>query len=148
MMKLSTKCRYGARAMVEIARNHAEGKSTKRKDITANQGIPSSYLENILIDLRDKGLVSTERGPKGGFRLTRPPEEITMYEVILALRGPDMNPVECLDDDFECDKKETCITRQVWVAMQKAQDEVLNRINLRSLILSGGSGLDKLDYVI
>lgn len=148
MMKLSTKCRYGARAMVEIARNHAEGLSTKRKDITANQGIPSSYLENILIDLRDKGLVSTERGPKGGFRLTRPPEEISMYEVIHALRGSDMNPVECLEDHYECDNKDTCITRQVWVAMQKAQEEVLRRITLRTLILSDGKGLDKLDYVI
>lgn len=147
-MKLSTKCRYGARAMVEIARNHAQGQSTKRKDITAHQGIPSSYLENILIDLRDKGLVSTVRGPKGGFSLTRAPEEITMYDVILALRGPDMLEVECIEDDFDCNKKNSCITRQVWVAMQKAQDEVLKGINLKTLILSDGTGLEKFDYVI
>lgn len=147
-MKLSTKCRYGTRAMVEIARNYDLGSSTKRKDITANQGIPSSYLENILIDLRDKGLVTTIRGPKGGFSLTRPPEEITMLDIISALRGADMLQAECLDESHECDKKITCITRQVWVAMQKAQDEVLKNISLKSLAVSDGTGLHKLEYVI
>jgi Rrf2 family protein len=134
--------------MVEIARNHANGQPTKRKDITANQGIPTSYLENILIDLRDKGLVTTIRGPKGGFSLTRPPEDVSMFEVIHALRGTDMLQVECLSDEYDCAKKEICITRQVWVAMQKAQDEVLRGISLKTLILSDGSGLDKLEYVI
>jgi len=147
-MKLSTKCRYGARAMVEIARNFELGSSTKRKDITANQGIPASYLENILIDLRNQGLVTTVRGPKGGFSLTRRPENITMFDVIKALRGADMAPVECLEEGFECDRREQCITRQVWVAMQQAQDTVLKGINLKTLILSDGSGLDKLEYVI
>jgi len=147
-MKLSTKCRYGARAMVEIARAHEQGLSTKRKDITANQGIPSSYLENILIDLRDKGLVATVRGPKGGFRLTKPADQITMLDVISALRGPDMLHVECLEDNYDCERKDACITRQVWVAMQKAQDEVLRGITLKTLVLSDGTGLEKLDYVI
>lgn len=147
-MKLSTKCRYGTRAMVEIARNHDQGLSTKRKDITANQGIPSSYLENILIDLRDKGLVTTVRGPKGGFSLTRKPEEMTMLDIIQALRGPDMLQAECLAEEFPCDRKNICITRQVWVAMQKAQDEVLKNISLKSLALSDGTGLDKIEYVI
>ena len=147
-MKLSTKCRYGARAMVEIARNFEHGTSTKRKDITANQGIPASYLENILIDLRDQGLVTTIRGPKGGFSLTRRPEDISMYDVIRALRGADMAPVECLEEGFVCERKDICITRQVWEAMQKAQDNVLKGINLKTLILSDGSGLDKLEYVI
>jgi len=147
-MKLSTKCRYGARAMLEIARNHSKGVSTKRKDITAHQGIPSSYLENILIDLRDKGLVTTIRGPKGGFSLARAPEQITMFDIIQALRGTDALSAECLDENFDCNKQEGCITRQVWSAMQKAQDQVLLGITLKTLILSDGSGLDKLEYVI
>jgi len=147
-MKLSTKCRYGARAMVEIARNYEKGLSTKRKDITANQGIPPSYLENILIDLRDKGLVTTIRGPKGGFSLTRSPEEISMLDVILALRGVDMLVVECLDKSFVCKRMASCVTRKVWLAMQKAQDDVLRSINLKSLALSEDSCFDKMDYVI
>jgi Rrf2 family protein len=147
-MKLSTKCRYGARAMLEIARNHAIGISTKRKDITANQGIPSSYLENILIDLRDYGLVTTIRGPKGGFRLSRAPEQITMYDIIHALRGTDALNAECLEEGYDCAKKGSCITRQVWSAMQNAQDQVLLGITLKTLIHSDGSGLDKLEYVI
>jgi len=147
-MKLSTKCRYGARAMVEIARNFELGTSTKRKDITAHQGIPASYLENILIDLRDKGLVTTVRGPKGGFSLTKRPEDITMLEVIQALRGADMLQVECLEEHYDCERRDNCITRQVWVAMQKAQDDVLRGINLKTLVLSDGTGLDKIDYVI
>lgn len=147
-MKLSTKCRYGARAMVEIARNHLQGSSTKRKDITANQGIPASYLENILIDLRDKGLVTTVRGPKGGFSLTREPDAVTMLDIIQALRGVDMLQAECLAEEYQCERKDTCITRRVWVAMQKAQDEVLRNISLKSLTLGDAHGLDKIEYVI
>ncbi|HSQ42254.1 MAG TPA: Rrf2 family transcriptional regulator [Fibrobacteraceae bacterium] len=147
-MKLSTKCRYGARAILEIADNHLAGRSTKRKDITAHQGIPSSYLENILIDLRNKGLVTTERGPKGGFRLTRAPGQITMLEVIKALRGASTLQAECLEEGYNCDRMSSCITHRVWAAMQQAEDDVLRSVSLESLLKDGGKNLRFMDYVI
>ena len=66
-MKLSTKCRYGTRAVVEIAKNYQKG-PTKRKDISAAQEINDSYLENILITLKNRNIIGTIRGAKGGFR--------------------------------------------------------------------------------
>ena len=147
-MKLSTKCRYGTRAMLEISRNHEKGVATKRKDITADQGIPPSYLENILIDLRDHGLLTTVRGPKGGFSLTRPPEKISVFDVVSALRDNDMAPVDCLMPGCDCERKPGCITRQVWQAMQQAQEKVLKKYNLKALIHSDGSGVENLEYVI
>lgn len=147
-MKLSTKCRYGARAIIEIARNFGNSQQTKRKDITANQKIPSSYLENILIDLRNAGLVKTVRGPKGGFSLTRPPEEITMLDVLTALRGKDLLQVDCVEDQNCCERTDFCLTRQVWEAMKKAQDDALRSIHLKTLVLSGPLHFEKLDYII
>jgi Rrf2 family cysteine metabolism transcriptional repressor len=147
-MKLSTKCRYGARAMVEIARNHLHDVFTKRKDITDHQGIPASYLENILLDLRNAGLVYTVRGPRGGFKLARAPQEITIYEVVFALRDGDMVKVDCVEDPSCCDRTEKCLTRDVWHKMQVAQDNVLKGITLQSLLDSGESDLGALDYII
>ncbi|NLB63459.1 MAG: Rrf2 family transcriptional regulator [Fibrobacter sp.] len=133
-MKLSTKCRYGARAMVEIARNHLSDVFTKRKDITEKHGIPASYLENILLDLRNAGLLYTVRGPRGGFKLTKSPDEIMIYDVLFALCGNDLLNVNCVENQDICERSDTCIMRKVWKKMQIAQDKVLKEISLQTLI--------------
>ena len=74
-MKISTKSRYGTRAVLEIALNRNERNLT-RKQISKNQEIPSSYLENILISLKTNGIIRTIRGPKGGYELAKKPEDI------------------------------------------------------------------------
>lgn len=146
-MKISTKTRYGSRAMVEIARNYILGQSTKRKDITAHQGIPASYLENILISLKNSGLVVTVRGPKGGFGLRRHPSKITMYEVLESLQGS-LSPVECLDGTIDCEKAESCATRMVWAKMKEAQEEVLKGITLQDLLNQNGLEPGRYDFII
>lgn len=143
-MKLSTKCRYGARAMVEIARNFNSGVPTKRKDITAHQGVPGSYLENILISLKNSGLVITVRGPKGGFSLRRPPQQITMLEVVESLQGS-LAPVDCLDGSQDCHRANTCVTRSVWQRMREAQEEVLRSVTIQDLV-NGEEILQKKEY--
>ncbi len=131
-MKLTTKCRYGTRAIIEIARNFSKGETTKRKDISANQGIPESYLENILTALKNQGLVVTVRGPKGGLSLKRPPSTINMLEVVTALQGS-LSPVDCLDGQPGCERCTLCDARGLWMQLKLAQEKVLAGVSLQDL---------------
>ncbi|MCG8338736.1 MAG: Rrf2 family transcriptional regulator [Proteobacteria bacterium] len=138
-MKLSSKCRYGIRAVIEIARNYQQ-RPTKRKEIAASQNLDDSYLENILIDLKNKNIVSALRGAKGGFVLKRAPEEITLLNVIESLQG-DLSPAECLSTPAVCDRVENCVTRPVWQKMKNAQEDVLKNVTIKDLLEKEMSGI-------
>ena len=131
-MKLSTKCRYGTRAMVEIARRYGQG-PVKRREIAKTQDISDSYLENILIALKHGGLIETIRGARGGYVLKVPPGEISLLEVFNALEGPFL-PVGCLDSDEICGRLDDCQTRQAWKRLQEAVESVLRKETIQSLL--------------
>ncbi len=131
-MKLSTKCRYGARAIVEIAKNDHNG-PVKRKDIVKNQEISDSYLENILITLKNGGIINAIRGASGGYTLRRPASEITLLEVVNILEGS-LAPVECIDTPAICNRTEMCSTRGVWKQLKIAKEEVLRNVNIQQLV--------------
>jgi Rrf2 family protein len=86
-VKLSNKGRYGVRAMFDLA-FHGDGESAQIKDIAERQGIPPRFLEQIFQDLRRAGLVSSKRGPRGGYQLARASREISVGDVVRALEGP------------------------------------------------------------
>lgn len=86
-MKLSSKGRYSVRAMFDIA-FYGEGTAAQIKDIAERQGIPARFLEQIFQDLRRAGLVSSKRGPRGGYQLARHPREISVGDVVRAVEGP------------------------------------------------------------
>src|SRR6478736_6763883 len=86
-MKLSTKTRYGVRAVFDIA-FHNSGRPTQARDIARRQNIPLRYLEQIFQELRRAHLVDAKRGPRGGYLLTRAPEQITLGDVVRAVQGP------------------------------------------------------------
>jgi len=88
-MKLSNKGRYGVRAVFDIA-FHSRGKATQIKDISQRQGIPPRFLEQIFQDLKRAGLVSSKRGPKGGYQLAQGPNEIRIGDIVRAVEGPVM----------------------------------------------------------
>jgi Rrf2 family transcriptional regulator, cysteine metabolism repressor len=144
-MKLSTKCRYGTRAMLEIARHYKNG-PVKRKDISKNQRISAAYLENILIALKSHGLIRTVRGANGGFALEIPPERISMFQIIQALEGS-IVPVDCVDNPGSCDRSASCAARNLWKDMYKAQETVLKKATLRTLLQTEDS-LKHADYSI
>ena len=131
-MKLSSKCRYGIRAVLEIAKNY-EQRPTKRKEIAASQDLDDSYLENILIDLKNKNIVAAIRGAKGGFVLKKAPEEITLLDVIQSLHG-DLSPAECLNTPSVCNRVENCVTRPIWQRMKIAQEDVLKDVTIKQLL--------------
>ena len=131
-MKVSTKCRYGIRAVIEIARNRNQV-PTKRSDIASIQRIPNSYLENILIALKHSNIVISIRGAGGGFILKRPPEQISILDVFEALQG-DLALLDCIDSPEVCDRSANCIVRPVWIEMQEAQKDVLRKISIGDLL--------------
>ena len=87
LVKLSNKGRYGVQAVFDIA-FHNDGRPTQIKVISARQGIPPRFLEQIFQELKRSGLVTSKRGPKGGYALALPPEEISVGAVVRALEGP------------------------------------------------------------
>ena len=144
-MKLSTKCRYGLRAVLEIARKY-DKTPAKRKDIANKEGISPSYLENILLVLRNHKLVETTRGVNGGYVLSKPPSEISAYEIVSALEGP-LSFVDCVDEPQGCEKSGRCVTRTVWCEAAKAVREVLEKVTLQEL-LDREKKTGSLDYSI
>lgn len=131
-MKLSTKSRYGARAILEIAKGTRDN-PVKRKMIVDNQNIPDSYLKNILISLKESGLINSIRGSGGGYTLSRPASEITFLDIIKALEG-DLSLVECISDPAVCERVNICATREIWEKLTRAQEEVLNSVTIKEII--------------
>lgn len=133
-MKLSTKGRYGARAMIDIAVHNAAGPSLM-KDISQRQDIAPKYLDHILSALRKAGLLKNIRGKGGGYILSRPASAITLKDIVEAVEGT-ITPVECVDNPAYCDRIYACPTREVWDKLKKAIGDVLEATTLESLVES------------
>jgi len=131
-MKLSTKSRYGTRAIIDIALN-SDSNTTMLKDIAARQSLSPKYLDHILSALRRAGLIKNIRGKGGGYVLAKTPARITVKDIVEAVDGI-FEPVECLSNTELCDKVSNCGTREVWLKMKQAVDGVLEEATLQSLI--------------
>lgn len=130
-MQVSSKGRYGLRAMLELALQYGRG-PTALNEIAGEQEISFKYLEQLIATLRSAGLVRSVRGPHGGYQLAKPPEEIKLVEIIEILEGP-ADPVECLVNPDICDRSEVCAPRDIWGEMGEAVEEVLGGKTLKDL---------------
>ncbi len=130
-MQLSTKARYAARALVELALKYGQ-EPVKLKDIASRQEISLKYLEQVMFPLRISGYVKTHKGSQGGYVLARPPEEINMYDVIRTVEGS-LSPVDCVDNPELCHRVDKCVTRRVWVGLKDAIYNELSNITLAEL---------------
>ncbi len=131
-MKLSTRGRYGTRALLDLALRHGEG-PVLLKDVAQRQQISLRYLEHLITPLIAAGIVLSTRGPRGGVSLAKPPEEIRLSEVILLLEGS-IAPVECVNNPGVCSRSELCVTRDIWGELKKAMNGVLESITLQDLV--------------
>jgi Rrf2 family protein len=131
-MKLSTKSRYGLRAAMEIAKSYGAAPA-KRKNIAAAQDISDSYLENILIVLKNSRIIETSRGVNGGYVLCRAPKDISVLEIITALEGP-LDLVECVRSETVCCKVPTCAARTVWKELADSFNTILGRLSLQDVL--------------
>ena len=131
-MKISTKIRYGARAMVELAIHYGEG-PIELKEIANKENISPKYLEQVINPLRAGGLVKAVRGSKGGYSLAKPPSEICLYDVIETLEGP-LNLLECLGDSKVCPKVPSCVTRDIWKEVSDAISKIFYSVTLEDMV--------------
>ena len=131
-MKLSTKIRYGSRAMLELASHYGEG-AIELREIARKESISAKYLEQVIIPLRTSGLVKSVRGSKGGYSLAKPPSEISLKDVIEVLEGP-IKLVDCLADPKICQKIQSCVTRGIWDEATDAINQVFGSVTLEEMV--------------
>ena len=131
-MKLSTKSRYGVRAMTDIAL-YGEPGASQLKDISKRQAISAKYLDHILSALRKAGLIKSTRSRKAGYTLTRPAHQISLKEIIQILEGS-LSPVECIDNPKCCKQVPVCFSRDAWGKLKVEMEKVLDSITLQDLI--------------
>jgi Rrf2 family cysteine metabolism transcriptional repressor len=133
-MKLSTKGKYGVRAVYEIARHYGKG-PISIKEITERQGISFSYLEQILHKLGKAGLIESVRGPAGGYLLARKPSELTIGDIVRVLEGP-IALSHCLEpgESADCYQADDCVARMVWVKVGAKIEEALDSISFDDLL--------------
>jgi Rrf2 family cysteine metabolism transcriptional repressor len=136
-VKLSSRGHYGLMAMVYLAQRHDQG-PTPIKVIAAAEDIPEQYLEQIFVDLRRAGLVTSVRGARGGYKLGHSPDTINVGQVVKVLEG-EIAPVECLHSTEEsteqcCTKTHNCTTKVVWEKLRDTMVAVLDDITLHDIV--------------
>lgn len=132
-MKLSTRGRYGLKAMFQLSLYYGEG-PIPLKQIADKQGLSENYLEQLFSTLRKEGLVKSVRGAQGGYMLSREPKDITVGQVLRCLEG-NMAPSDCIIDgeESDCEREEFCVTKLVWIKIKDSIDEVIDSISLQDM---------------
>lgn len=131
-MKLSTKGRYGIKAMVDIALEYGRGRLSVNQ-LAERQGVSVPYLEQLIASLKKACLVESARGASGGYTLARPPESISVGEVLRALEGTTAI-LDCVGiDGTGCTNACTCSARPLWLKLQQRIDDVLNTTTIKDM---------------
>lgn len=133
-MRLTTKGRYGLRAVLALALHQSRG-PVALSSIAESQDISEGYLEQLMVPLKRAAIVKSVRGAQGGYVLARDPKMITVGEVIRALEGP-IAPVACVSEEFpeECRRASGCATRLVWERVRNSIAETLDSFTLQDLV--------------
>ena len=131
-MKLSTRARYGTRALLDLAIN-SSSEPVPLKSIAKRQALSLTYLEHLVTPLIAAGFVRSVRGSRGGIALAKPPKEIKLIDVLQVLEGASY-PVECIGDPSLCNRSGTCVTRDLWSEVQDAMNQVLENTTLQDLV--------------
>ena len=131
-MKLSAKCRYGTRLMLDMAQHYQDG-PIHLASVAKRQGISVKFLEQIIIPLKKAQYIRSVRGPKGGHILTKSPTEITIGEIV-ALLEDSASLSACSDNPLVCDRSSSCATRYIWQEAAQAMFDKLQSITLADLL--------------
>lgn len=144
-MKISTKGRYALRLMVDLA-EHRDNGFIALKDVAKRQNISKKYLEQIVPVLNGAGLLATNRGNRGGYKLAKEPKEYTVGDILRITEGS-IAPVSCLDSEINlCERKNFCQTLYVWEGLYKVVNEYLDGITVQDIVDKIGN--TTADYII
>lgn len=133
-MKLSTRGRYGLKAMFDLALHSGDG-PVSLTSIAERQAISVNYLEQLISPLRKAGLVKSIRGAQGGYMLAKSPDEITVGIILTTLEGP-LAPTDCVVDDEGdlCDHNVYCVTKVIYEKIYESITNVVNAITLQHML--------------
>ena len=134
-LHFSTRGEYGVRLMVELARHHGSG-PVSLSEMADHEDLPRPYLEQLVVSLREAGLVTSTRGARGGYELSRDPSQIRMIEVVSALEGP-IAPMVCASADPHhaetCQRAGFCNVERLWQRVRDAIVDALGSMTLEEL---------------
>ena len=133
-MKITTKGRYGLRALIDLAK-YSEIEPVSINSIATRQGISERYLEQLMTLLKRAGLIKSIRGAGGGYVLAKAMEEISVGDILRALEGS-LEPVECsgFNEEDSCEAAGGCVTKYVWQRINESINRTVNEISLRQLV--------------
>jgi Rrf2 family protein len=134
-MKLTTKGRYGLRAVVDLAVN-TDDEAMALSQIAERQGISINYLEQLIAKLKKAGIVNGIRGAQGGYVLAMPADKISVGDILRALEG-DLSPVDCYEinkGDTPCSNSDICVTKHVWKRISDSINGAVDGIMLSDLV--------------
>lgn len=145
-MKLSTRTRYGIRAMLELAL-HDGNAPVDLNEISKNQDISKKYLHALMMQLKNGGFITSVRGNTGGYLLARRPGDITLYDIFATLEGaPEL--VECVTNEKACNRAERCVTRKLWDRIGSTIRRELESTTLEDLVRDCGEAGGGASYEI
>ncbi len=133
-MRISTKGRYGLRALIDLAQ-YSEIEPVSINSIATRQGISERYLEQLMTLLKKAGIVKSIRGAGGGYVLTKSMDSISVGDVLRALEGS-LEPVECaaFSDEASCEASGGCVTKYVWKRIHESINKTVDEISLEQLV--------------
>ena len=132
-MRISTRGRYALRTLIDLTQHQEEG-PVPLKDVAARQGISLKYLEQLVTVMTRVGFIRGVRGPQGGYRLVRAPEDYSVAEILQVMEGS-LAPVNCLETEQNpCEQCGSCTTLDLWEGLYRTVTDYLSGISLQSLV--------------
>lgn len=138
-MRISTRVRYAARALGELANSWLDGKPMKLSEIAKRQSISKKYLEQLFLPLKKAGIVVSVRGPSGGYKLAKNPKELTFFELTTILEGS-VWLLDCLVSKTVCSRYKSCRAREIWRKVNESLHCALKNITIADLVANSRAG--------
>lgn len=138
-MRVSSKAHYGLRMMTEFAKAYGMG-PLSIAEVARIEQLPVAYLEQLASQLRRGGLLESTRGVHGGYALSRPPDLVSVLDVVLVVEG-EVAPVECVSHDYvsgTCGREGACASRGLWQRLKRSIDSVLSQTTIAELVADQG----------
>lgn len=138
-MKISTKVRYGLKALAYISENAKDNKLVRIKEISESQNISVQYLEQILFKLKNENIIEGKRGPCGGYKLAIPAEDLDLFKIFIIL-DEENKVIDCNENDEvrnQCNEEEICGTTCIWSKLDNALTKILKDTSLQDFINNG-----------
>jgi len=146
-MKITFKGDYALKAVLDLSLHYNRDLVTGH-DLAQRIDAPVKFLEQVLLDLKKGGFVESRRGNIGGYALSRPPEEITVGEVVRFIEGP-IEPISCVKEKYSnCRDINRCVLKQLWQKVYQATSDIVDNVNFRELASQVSAGQEALAYSI